>query len=98
MRNAAIAAGKPEGSREGEGNAMPGILPQKRQARRLSKEGPGNLRWNRVSLMDIAMMRLTGGMARTAKEFRALLTRAKLKFTRVVPTSGPLSIVEAVRV
>jgi len=48
-------------------------------------------------LMDITMMAVTGGMERTAEEFRGLLTRAKLKFTRVIPTSSLVSIVEAVK-
>jgi SAM-dependent methyltransferase len=48
-------------------------------------------------LMDISMMTLTGGMERTAEEFRGLLARAGLRLTRVIPTTSPVSIVEAVR-
>jgi SAM-dependent methyltransferase len=47
-------------------------------------------------LMDIAMMTLTGGVERTAEEFRVLLARAGLRLRRVIPTTSPLSIVEAV--
>jgi hypothetical protein len=47
-------------------------------------------------LMDISMMTLTGGVERTGEEFRKLLARARLRTTRVISTTSPLSIVEAV--
>lgn len=45
---------------------------------------------------DMTMMVLTGGAERTAREYEALLARAGLKMTRVLPTSTSPSIVEAV--
>jgi hypothetical protein len=42
-------------------------------------------------------MLIIGGRERTKKEFAALFAEAGLKLTRVVPTKGPLSIVEGVR-
>jgi len=38
----------------------------------------------------------TGGRQRTEAEFRALLGRAGLRLTRIVPSSGMTSLVEAV--
>jgi SAM-dependent methyltransferase len=48
--------------------------------------------------MDVNMMALAGGKERTKEEFAALLKRARLKLSRVIPTDIPLSIVEAMRV
>ena len=45
---------------------------------------------------DMTMMVLTGGAERTAREYAALLARAGLKMTRVLPTTTSPSIVEAV--
>jgi hypothetical protein len=42
-------------------------------------------------------MLIIGGRERTKKEFAAMFAAAGLKLTRVVPTKGPLSIVEGVR-
>ena len=47
-------------------------------------------------LLDIQML-IIGGRERTKKEFAAMFAEAGLKLTRVVPTKGPLSIVEGVR-
>src|SRR4030095_12163476 len=47
-------------------------------------------------LTDITMLLVTGGRERTAKEYEALLTGAGLARTRIVPTSSPASIIEAV--
>jgi hypothetical protein len=56
---------------------------------------PGNNpSWGK--LLDIQML-IIGGRERTKKEFAALFAEAGLKLTRVVPTKGPLSIVEGVR-
>jgi hypothetical protein len=56
---------------------------------------PGNdPSWGK--LLDIQML-IIGGRERTKKEFAALFAEAGLKLTRVVPTKGPLSIVEGVR-
>jgi hypothetical protein len=45
---------------------------------------------------DLEMMIDFGSRERTAEEYRALLATAGLRTTRVVPTSSPFSIVEAV--
>ena len=47
-------------------------------------------------LLDIQML-IIGGRERTKKEFASMFAEAGLKLTRVVPTKGPLSIVEGVR-
>ena len=56
---------------------------------------PGNdPSWGK--LLDIQML-IIGGRERTKKEFATMFAEAGLKLTRVVPTKGPLSIVEGVR-
>ena len=52
-----------------------------------------NPEWGK--LLDIQMMVLLSGKERTEDEFAALFKRAGLRLTRVIPTSCPLSIVEA---
>src|SRR3989475_620806 len=47
-------------------------------------------------LTDITMLLVTGGRERTAKEYEALLTGAGLALTRIVPTTSPASVIEAV--
>jgi len=47
-------------------------------------------------LTDITMLLVAGGRERTAKEYDALLTGAGLALTRIVPTSSPASVIEAV--
>ncbi len=44
---------------------------------------------------DIHMLAATGGMERTAGEYRALLTQAGLELTRILPTTSSFSIIEA---
>lgn len=46
-------------------------------------------------LLDITMLVGPGGQERTADEYAALLGKAGLHLTRVVPTSSPVSVVEA---
>jgi len=46
-------------------------------------------------LLDIEMIVHGGGRERTSEEYRALLSSAGFTLTRVIPTAGPLSIVEA---
>lgn len=46
--------------------------------------------------LDVAMMVYTGGCERTESEYRALLAAAGFRLTRIVPTSSPVSVVEAV--
>ena len=56
---------------------------------------PGNNpSWGK--LLDIQML-IIGGRERTKNEFAAMFTEAGLKLTRIVPTKGPLSIVEGIR-
>jgi hypothetical protein len=56
---------------------------------------PGNdPSWGK--LLDIQML-VIGGRERTKKEFAAMFREAGLKLTRIVPTKGPLSIVEGIR-
>jgi SAM-dependent methyltransferase len=47
-------------------------------------------------LLDLNMLVMAGGRERTKAEFDALLDAADYKLTRVVPTIGPQSILEAV--
>jgi ubiquinone/menaquinone biosynthesis C-methylase UbiE len=47
-------------------------------------------------LLDLAMLMMPGGEERTADEYAALLNRAGLEMTRVVPTASAVSVVEAV--
>ena len=46
--------------------------------------------------LDMVMLTAPGGEERTPSQYRALLERADLKMTRVVPTASAASIVEAV--
>jgi O-methyltransferase domain/Dimerisation domain len=46
-------------------------------------------------VFDIEML-VIGGRERTEAEYRALLARAGLRLTRVVPSAGPFSVIEAV--
>jgi hypothetical protein len=47
-------------------------------------------------LLDLQMLTGPGGEERTAEEYEALLARAGLKLSRILPTASPLSIIEAV--
>ena len=47
-------------------------------------------------LLDLEMLVHPGGLERTEAEYRDLLSRAGFRLTRVIPTMGPMSIVEAV--
>ncbi len=46
-------------------------------------------------MLDMTMLTLTPGQERTEPEYRALLHKAGFLLTRVIPTSSPVSIVEA---
>ncbi|MBV9228936.1 MAG: hypothetical protein JOZ18_06455 [Chloroflexi bacterium] len=45
---------------------------------------------------DLFMLVVTGGRERTAEQFRALLASANLQLSRIVPTQGRRSVLEAV--
>ncbi len=47
-------------------------------------------------MLDIVMLTIPGGEERTPKEYAALLAKAGLKMTRVVPTASAVGVVEAV--
>ncbi|MGH3897712.1 MAG: methyltransferase [Pseudonocardiaceae bacterium] len=48
-------------------------------------------------LVDLEMLVITsGGRERTESEYRTLLGRAGLRLTRIVPSTGAISLVEAV--
>ncbi|OUL26428.1 methyltransferase [Nostoc sp. 106C] len=49
-------------------------------------------------LLDLNMLVMAGGRERTEEEYRALLQAAGFQLTRIIPTSSPLSIIEAVKV
>lgn len=48
-------------------------------------------------MLDLMMLLGPGGQERTEQEYAALLQKAKLRLTRVVPTPSPVSVVEAVQ-
>ncbi|HTV23701.1 MAG TPA: methyltransferase [Polyangiaceae bacterium] len=48
-----------------------------------------------AKLLDIEMIVHGGGRERTTEEYRALFASAGFSLTRIVPTAGPLSVVEA---
>jgi SAM-dependent methyltransferase len=49
-----------------------------------------------TKLIDLEMLVMTpGGRERTEQEFSSLLARAGLKFSRLIPTQSPVSVVEA---
>jgi hypothetical protein len=49
-------------------------------------------------IIDLEMLAAPGGMERTAKEFEQLLEKSGLKLSRIIPTKGMMSIIEAVKV
>jgi hypothetical protein len=51
---------------------------------------------SRGKFVDLEMLVITGGRQRTEAEFRALLDRAGFRLVRIVPSSGRVSLVEAV--
>jgi hypothetical protein len=48
-------------------------------------------------LIDLNMMVMTGGCERTEAEYRSLLAAAGFQLTRIVPTSLPINVIEAVK-
>jgi hypothetical protein len=55
---------------------------------------PGNA-MHPGKLLDMVMLAIPGGTERTEAEYGALLAKAGLKLSRVVPTASPVSVVEA---
>jgi hypothetical protein len=49
-------------------------------------------------LLDVNMLVMTGGCERTESEYAELLAQAGFQLTRIVPTAGPASVVEAIRI
>ena len=49
-------------------------------------------------IIDLEMLMSPGGVERTPSEFEKLLTDSGLRMTRIIPTKGPMSIIEAVKV
>ena len=45
---------------------------------------------------DLFMLVVTGGRERTEEQFHALLARANLQLSRIVPTQGRRSVLEAI--
>jgi hypothetical protein len=50
-----------------------------------------------AALFDINMLVVAGGRERTESEYRALLSAAGFRLTRVIATASPLSVIEAIR-
>ncbi len=48
-------------------------------------------------LLDLEMLASPGGIERTAAEYRALLAAAGFRLTRIIPTTTPFCIIEAVK-
>ena len=48
-------------------------------------------------IIDLEMLMAPGGMERTPREFEKLLADSGLRMTRIIPTQGLISIVEAVK-
>jgi hypothetical protein len=50
-----------------------------------------------AKIIDLEMLMSPGGVERTAVEFAELLERSGFRLNRIIPTQGPMSIVEAVK-
>lgn len=47
--------------------------------------------------VDLEMLMMAGGRERTEAEFAALLAKAGLRLTRVIPTNSPMCVIESVK-
>ncbi len=47
-----------------------------------------------AAMVDMRMMVMTGGRARTQEEFQSLLRGAGFELTKVIPTRSPYQIIE----
>ena len=48
-------------------------------------------------VLDLTMLVVTGGLERTAAEYRTLLAAAGFRLTQIIPTQTEMSVIEAVR-
>jgi hypothetical protein len=48
-----------------------------------------------AKMLDLVMLAVPGGRERTPDEYEALLSKAGLRLTRIVPTQSPVSVIEA---
>jgi hypothetical protein len=48
-------------------------------------------------IIDLEMLVSPGGVERTPTEFEILLSESGFRLNRIIPTKGPISIVEAVK-
>jgi hypothetical protein len=46
-------------------------------------------------VIDLEMLMLPGGRERTEDEFRVLLANSGFRLSRIVPTKGPMCVIEA---
>jgi len=58
---------------------------------------PDTLEPSPVTLMDMNMLVMLGGRERTAGEYTSLLQRCGYEVSRVIPTGGMFSVIEARR-
>ncbi|MCC5617198.1 acetylserotonin O-methyltransferase [Nostoc sp. CHAB 5836] len=49
-------------------------------------------------LLDLNMLVMTGGRERTEEEYQVLLQKAGFQLTQVIPTSSPISVIEALKI
>ena len=79
------------------------ILGNCRQGDGARRHGSSSSRWSCRTgdvfhpgkMLDMMMLVGPGGQERTAAEYRTLLDKAGFRLARVVPTSSPVSVVEA---
>ncbi len=48
-----------------------------------------------AKMLDLVMLTVPGGRERTQEEYQALLAKAGLRLTRIIPTASPVSVIEA---
>jgi hypothetical protein len=48
-----------------------------------------------AKMLDLVMLAVPGGRERTPEEYGALLAKAGLRLTRIIPTASPVSVIEA---
>ncbi len=50
----------------------------------------------RVQTLDVLMLAATGGRERSPEQLEKLLNSADLRLNRIIETTGPMSIIEAI--